>query len=129
MTISGVKLDTPGYIYFLCTPRRTSGIKIGFSKDPIKRKPAIKSEVGVPLELIGMLPGTKRHERALHEIFRHRRLHGEWFSTKGTSDTVIGDLLRKKNFPKDFLSKKNIRWLISVSGGNPECPCHKGKYL
>lgn len=84
---------TPGYIYFLRPANFDSGIKIGFSQYPEFRAKTLKSETGIPLKLMGTIPGTKTHERKLHAILHHYRIHGEWFYT------------RHKKWVRDFVWK------------------------
>ncbi len=54
-------------------------IKIGVSRDPVRRVRALS--IGSPdaIELLATLPGGVWLEGKLHEYFADYRLHGEWF--------------------------------------------------
>lgn len=65
-------------VYFLANPE-THAIKIGHATDPRERLHRL--QVGCPstLQLLGVIPGGRTRERALHRAWRHFRLRGEWF--------------------------------------------------
>jgi hypothetical protein len=65
-------------VYFI-TCREVDAVKIGYSGDPHGRLPEIQTGCPLPLTLEAMTPGTKEHERQLHQRFADDRLHGEWF--------------------------------------------------
>lgn len=54
-------------------------IKIGFSVDPRARLAALQTCNPRELRLIGLRPGSKEDERALHDRFAAQRVRGEWF--------------------------------------------------
>ena len=61
----------PGVVYFI----RLGGlIKIGFTTSLAMRLRDLPYE-----ELLGIVPGTMRDEKALHQQFAHLRRTGEWF--------------------------------------------------
>lgn len=89
-----------GFVYFLRVAHRCSGVKIGYSKNPIKRTKYLESEIGIPLRLMGQVPGTFRDEKNLHKLFKDHRLHGEWFRTPRNVNTRILTLMSMKRIPK-----------------------------
>ena len=54
-------------------------IKIGYSKNPKKRRAGLQSSNSSPLILLGAIHGGLEHEYAYHQKFAQYRLHGEWF--------------------------------------------------
>lgn len=112
-----------GFIYFLRARGYSSGIKIGFSTKPEHRMEHLKSEAGVPLILDGYVPGTRKHEKAVHAILHHARLHGEWFYTRDRRVSgFISDILIAGKFPKDFI-KLAPDLHADVGGTSGICPC------
>jgi hypothetical protein len=65
-------------IYFT-QDTQTKAIKIGYSKNPTKRRAGLQSSTPSQLVLLGCVPGGLEHESAYHEKFAAFRLHGEWF--------------------------------------------------
>lgn len=55
-------------------------VKIGFTGGDVQRRlRQVECAAGVTLTLLGMYPGTRQLELALHEKFADLRLEGEWF--------------------------------------------------
>jgi hypothetical protein len=76
--------DTPPagpatFVYFI---RGGEHIKIGWSKDPLKRLEQLRTGCPYPLEMLGCMAGEESDERALHEHFAHLRERGEWFKAE-----------------------------------------------
>jgi Meiotically up-regulated gene 113 len=66
-------------IYFI---RAGNGpIKIGISKNPIRRLRALQTPNAKPLTLLGVMEGDLETERDIHRQFRNSRIRGEWFCT------------------------------------------------
>lgn len=65
-------------IYF-AQDTTSKAIKIGYSKDPKKRRSGLQTASPNPLELLGVVHGGLEHERAYHKKFKEERIHGEWF--------------------------------------------------
>ena len=55
-------------------------VKVGRANDPIRRMAVLQSGCAQRINLRAVLPGRGSEERAVHEAFRHLRLHGEWFT-------------------------------------------------
>lgn len=54
-------------------------VKIGYARNPRKRLALLQTGNDEPLRLVAAIPGTKRLERELHELFAGDRVRGEWF--------------------------------------------------
>lgn len=66
-----------GQVYFVEAAGR---IKIGSSRHRSVRVRTIEAEVGIPLTLLGEIPGAQPMERAIHRHLSAHRLDGEWFT-------------------------------------------------
>lgn len=81
-------------IYFV---RRASGagaIKIGCSVAPERRRQQLEIAVGAPLVIIASLPGSMDQEGAVHSLFWHDHLGGEWFSWSPILKLLIDSVRR-----------------------------------
>jgi hypothetical protein len=65
-------------IYFM-QDTLTKAIKIGYSKNPKKRRSGLQTATPNQLVLLGEIHGGLEHETAYHERFADFRIHGEWF--------------------------------------------------
>lgn len=54
-------------------------VKIGFTTQIGKRVRALSGGAKASLVLLGSVPGTRQHEKAMHEILDPYRMGGEWF--------------------------------------------------
>lgn len=71
--------DVDGFIYvFKCGPH----YKIGFSKDPAKRRKQLATGSPLRVELVHRFwtPFCRQIERRLHRKFKEKRGSGEWFT-------------------------------------------------
>ncbi len=67
----------PGIVYFIQS--RTSGhIKIGYTTDLAARFARMQAHSGDVLELRIHGAGTRQDERAMLDLFKSARVHGEW---------------------------------------------------
>jgi hypothetical protein len=68
-----------GFIYFI-----ESGvgglIKIGYATDPVKRMNSFLTGNPNELNLLALIPGTLKDERALHRLFKEHQIVREWFA-------------------------------------------------
>jgi hypothetical protein len=62
--------------YFI---RSADAIKIGQSGAPRLRMESLQSAHSSRLELLVMVPDSRLSEVAAHRMFKHLRMHGEWF--------------------------------------------------
>lgn len=75
-----------GIVYFI-QDKVTLAVKIGFClKNPEKRLAALQTGNSNALSLLGHIPGSIFHEKALHARFFRCHLQGEWFSNAIISD-------------------------------------------
>lgn len=67
-----------GYVYFIQS-QGTGLIKIGFSRQPLKRLAVLRTAHGCDVKLLACVDGSMSKERKLHADFAHLRENGEWF--------------------------------------------------
>lgn len=68
-----------GWVYFILAPE-VNLVKIGRTNDhPDFRFEVLATMSPVKLTMLGAIHGRSDHERALHDVFRMHRSHGEWF--------------------------------------------------
>lgn len=73
-------------IYFV---NHTDFIKIGYTVDIRKRISDLQLSCPIPISVVGLIDGTIREEKVLHEKFKDIWSHGEWFRyTKELSDFI-----------------------------------------
>jgi hypothetical protein len=65
----------------------TGHIKIGSSRDPLKRLSALRAGSASSVDFVWLAEGGSALEMFLHERFAERRMHGEWFDF-GHADAV-----------------------------------------
>lgn len=66
-------------VVYVIGPTNQHRVKIGTTEHIDKRPKTIQSMSPVPLQVLWTTPGDRRLEDALHEHFKDRRAHGEWF--------------------------------------------------
>jgi hypothetical protein len=59
----------------------TKAIKIGYSKDPKKRRSGLQTASQNPLILLGEIHGGLEDERQYHDKFAQYCIQGEWFKS------------------------------------------------
>lgn len=66
---------------YLIFARDVGRVKIGLSSDPNKRLQQLQTSAPVNLELFAFkkFKNAPIKETTLHERFKHKRVHGEWF--------------------------------------------------
>ena len=112
-----------GFVYFVQQGTQGS-IKIGWAKNPERRLKALQTSHPCELRIIGIIPGTRVEERALHAHFARARLKGEWFNRNKVLSEVmemlmdIGILARKckksRNSPEANSSYEFYCCLVEV---------------
>lgn len=98
-----------GFIYFIWARGYSSGVKIGYAADVMRRARALQCQTGIPLVIIGQIPGTKADELAIHERFKACRLHGEWFHTSIELNTFMYKTLRLPYVCYDARNKESSK--------------------
>lgn len=73
-------MKRPTYIYFIKPVGMDGPIKIGCSRCAKGRLVEIARWAPMPLEIVGMVPGSFKDERTLHRAFAHLQEHMEWFA-------------------------------------------------
>lgn len=80
-----------GWVYIIeCVG--TDAFKIGWARDPLKRKRLLQSGSPFELRLIAVMEGTRRDETALHQALWSARCQGggrEWFLRTNRTLEVI----------------------------------------
>ena len=82
---------TRGFVYFM----RIDGkghVKIGFSKDPIKRLNGFGTSTPGTPQIVGFMPGTVATEKKLHKKYMSLHVKGEWFRCKGALKDFVETL-------------------------------------
>jgi len=67
-------------------------VKIGFSKNPVRRIQQLQTASPSQLRLVAMLESAQAFETALHEQYAYRRLSGEWFDDADSEISTIMSL-------------------------------------
>lgn len=80
------KADAVEVVYVVRTHDR---VKIGITDDLPTRLSSMRSSSAYPIHLEWVEEGYADEERELHNIFAHRRLHGEWFEFPQHSTTAM----------------------------------------
>lgn len=78
-------------VNFLMRNKRNGYIKIGYSSKPFFREKTLQVEEP-EVKLIACWEGTQKDEHALHEIFKDRRIRGEWFEL---SNNDVNDFIEE----------------------------------
>lgn len=71
--------DEEGYVYFIGPERGDAPVKIGTARNPVRRLAGLQSGHYERLVILGLLPGSFKFEKELHETFARDRVRGEWF--------------------------------------------------
>lgn len=69
-------------------PMGAQRVKIGWSVSPFDRVKALQCGSPDYLLIYALIPGERKSEKVLHEVFEDRRVKGEWFDN---SDGEIVD--------------------------------------
>jgi hypothetical protein len=84
------KINEPTKVYVMID-EHTGAYKIGRSKNPKIREKTLQSEKPF-IRLLFAFDGINEHERQLHEMFKEKRIRGEWF------DLSYSDIVKIKQF-------------------------------
>lgn len=94
-----------GFIYAIKCDGR---VKIGWSLKPYLRFTKIRSDAPAPCEFVGVVPGSRSEERAIHALLAEHRVHSEWFSLEGPVLTFLEQLPTKGRPPADGKRRKKL---------------------
>lgn len=79
-----------GFIYAISNS--AGAVKVGWSKNPIRRVAAVQIGSLSKCVLVGKAPGSKAEERAIHDRFASYRIYGEWFRHEGAVSEFVDAL-------------------------------------
>jgi hypothetical protein len=104
-------------IYFI---RAANGaIKIGYSVNPVARLATMQTGSPVHLELVAVVTGTQRDEKALHAQFAEHRISGEWFEPAPALIAMVNSLplyapppRRRHKRPRAQRATSGLSWRI-----------------
>lgn len=86
--------DKPTNVYVMID-KNTGYYKIGKSVKPKFRERTLQSEKPT-IEMLFTHEGRCSDEKALHEIFKEKRIRGEWFDLSGSDLTIIHSYFNNK---------------------------------
>ena len=78
----------PGFVYCIIHHERRA-VKIGFSRQPVRRLAQMQTASPDRLTLFDKFPGDRSLEAAFHHTLADRRMTGEWFDNR---DGQVTDL-------------------------------------
>lgn len=87
------KQHSGGIIYFVHAPM-VDLVKIGHSKNAAHRLKSLCAESPIPLELLGIIPGTIIQEKGLHKRFENDHHHNEWFDLSDAIKSYLRECLK-----------------------------------
>ena len=99
-----------GFVYFIAQQNNEHRVKIGYSKNPMKRLKSLSTSSPSPLILLGYFEGTMKDERDMHLKFSEDRINREWFNLCGSCNIL--DYINEVNLLNvycDFDDKGLIR--------------------
>lgn len=79
---------------YVMIDKNTGYYKIGRSVNPKAREKTLQSEKPT-IELIHCYNALNRHEKELHNMFRDKRIRGEWFDLSGTDLNKINQYFNR----------------------------------
>lgn len=91
--IKSEKPKLPGWIYYIGNLKH-GYVKIGYSKNPIKRIGSIQTGCPFKLEIIYTERGSFEIEKAYQDGFKEYCTYGEWFKIEGDLQLHILSLLK-----------------------------------
>lgn len=86
--------DKPTNVYVMID-KNTGYYKIGKSKKPQFREKTLQSEKPT-IEMLFTHEGRCSDEKALHEMFKEKRIRGEWFDLSGSDLKIINSYFKDK---------------------------------
>lgn len=85
-----------GWVYAMAPGTDEDGwefdlVKIGYTERPVsKRRRELEHACGRSLRVIACIPGTRTHERRVHDYLAEYRTRGEWFRYERRVEEFIG---------------------------------------
>lgn len=93
---------------YLMIDKNTGYYKIGRSKNPKIRETTLQSEKPT-IEMIFSVESKMSDEKVLHDLFKDKRIRGEWFDLSGSDINKIKEYLEKSHTNED--KRNNIHKL------------------
>lgn len=92
-------------------------VKIGWSRDPLRRLYALKTDCPGDAKLLGVVAATQKQEREIHALLAEWRRRREWFEFSGAVVAFVGMLSQ----PRPQIAVVNTegmhplaKWLLRV---------------
>ena len=79
-------------VVYVVRSRATGLVKIGYSSNPARRLDELAARHG-PLDLLLVLAGDRRDEKALHRRFAGHAVGHEWFRCSRELESFVGAVL------------------------------------
>lgn len=109
-------------IYFILAPE-VAKVKVGISKDPVRRLDEMQAHSPAHLMLVGSIPYEKGLEAKIHTHFILHHSHREWFNWTAEVCREVSDMLAGRfdfsMLPADASKAWVHEWRAS---GNPISP-------
>jgi hypothetical protein len=80
--------------------KNTGYYKIGRSKNPKIRETTLQSEKPT-IEMIFSVESKMSDEKVLHDLFKNKRIRGEWFDLSGSDINTIREYFKKSHTNED----------------------------
>ena len=109
----GAMLGDLGYVYFL-HDASAKLVKIGFTRDIVRRAGTVRSASGRDAVLLGTIIGTFADENRIHRQFDRLRERGEWFRETPALMRDIAEILAAPQTPTVSI-KREYRRAASLS--------------
>lgn len=120
------------YVYLIqAGDKKTSPVKVGYSKNPEDRLKSLQTGNPVPLRLIMKIKcndekHARRLERSLHEMLGTQNLFLEWFTLKGTHITkMLNAFANDENFDQ-VEHCENLQHYSRMPGSNKSAKKYRG---
>lgn len=108
------------WVYFI-QAGPSGPVKIGTTGDLKKRLAGLQTSTAADLVMLGVIPGGREKEAALHTQFQHLRMRGEWFvpdpDLLGFIRQQGAELLSLITDAADFILDHEMTRIVTVDGG------------
>ena len=83
-----------GFVYAIGD--ETDRVKIGWSRDPLRRLNKISSDCSSVVTLLGLVPATRAQETEIQGLLKPWKANREWFRFEGPVEAFVNMLSRPK---------------------------------
>lgn len=84
-----------GFVYSATSHARPGLVKVGFSRNPVKRMRSLSRSIGHEVSLQSYVPGTLLHEWAIHQII-FRQPFSEWHHAEDVPGWLFNELSERQ---------------------------------